>query len=132
MPGFSHGGWGLNLGLHADDRGTQELEAGGPRVQSHSMLCREFQASLGYMRPCLTKSKLLQRNPQLGFCFTECCKSRILAGPHKSHSHFYFNQQAACECVCSLCTAIQRAYECSHSTIQGITRRPARHQTPLR
>lgn len=55
MPGFLHGGWGLNLnvGFHAYGHWTQELEAGRPRVQSHSMLCREFQASLDYMRACL-------------------------------------------------------------------------------
>lgn len=33
-----------------------EMEMGGSKVQGHPQLCIEFDASVGYMRPCLRKT----------------------------------------------------------------------------
>ena len=37
--------------VHTCHSSSQEVTAGGSRVQGHSQLHREFKASLGYLRP---------------------------------------------------------------------------------
>ena len=39
--------------VHICHPSTWEMEAGGSGVQGHPWLHSEFEASLGYMRPCL-------------------------------------------------------------------------------
>lgn len=41
--------------MHAYNPSTWNVEAGGPEVWSHLQLCFEFDASLGYRKPCLSK-----------------------------------------------------------------------------
>lgn len=39
--------------VYADSPRNLEAEAGGLRVQGQLGICNEFDANLGYMRPCL-------------------------------------------------------------------------------
>lgn len=43
--------------VNAFDPSTKKLEADVSEIQGYLQLYREFEASLGYMRPCLKKIK---------------------------------------------------------------------------
>lgn len=44
---------------------TNEVEVGGPGVQGQPWLCRQFAASLGYVRVCLQRAKTKVKNHQI-------------------------------------------------------------------
>lgn len=44
---------------HAYNPSTQEVGVGESRVQGHLQLCRQFEASQSYIRPCLQKKTFL-------------------------------------------------------------------------
>lgn len=58
--------WKPGAAAHTCDIRIQEVEAGGPEVQSHPQLRSQLEASLGSMRPPSQTNKSLNNNKITG------------------------------------------------------------------
>ena len=56
----------LGMVVHTLDPSILVVEAGGSRIQGQSGLYSEFQASLGYLRPCFKQARKLLWTRKVG------------------------------------------------------------------